>query len=189
MLAGFAGALAITGALLKILAPPPLAPDATASLFAVTQEQSIARIFDTPVSINPGRWRSIYVHQSLTPSGDALSLGQGSDGLADHFLIGNGDPLADGAVQTGSRWSQQIEAGTVPGVNINAACLTICVVGDFSRTRPTLTQQTRLVELIGALQKQLGIPADQVVLGVGEGSVAGMGARFPVSAIRSQLPQ
>lgn len=191
VLGGLVGGLAITGALLTVLAPPPLAPDATASLFAVGQDQSIDRIFDTPASVQPGRWHSIYVHQSLTPAGDALTLAQGAGGLPDHFLIGNGDPLPDGALQTGARWSQQTASGAIPGVEVPSDCLTICIVGDFNHTRPTPMQQTRLVELVGALQKQLGIAPDQVQLGVvvAETSVAGVGSRFPISAIRSQLPQ
>jgi hypothetical protein len=191
VLGGLAGGLAVTGALLTALAPPPLKPDATASLFAIGQDQSIDRVFDIPVGIPPGRWHSIYVHQSLTPTGDALTLAQGASGLPDHFLIGNGDPLPDGALQTGSRWSEQTRSGSIPGVEVPADCLTICIVGDFNHNRPTRLQQTRLVELVGALQKQLGIAPDQVQLGVvvAETSGAGVGSRFPISAIRSQLAQ
>ena len=189
VLAGLAGGLATTGALLKALAPPPLTPDATTSLFAVSQDQSIDQIFETPAAIKPGRWRSIYVHQSLTLSGNAQTLGQDVGGLADHFLIGNGDALTDGAIQTGPRWSQQLSAGTVPNERINDDCLSICVVGNFNRNRPTPTQQARLLELIAALQRQLAIPSDQVWLGEAstETTVAGLGSRFPVAAFRAQL--
>jgi hypothetical protein len=191
VLTGLAGGLAFTGALLKALAPPPLTPDATASLFAVNQEQSIDQLFDTPVTVGSDRWHAIYVHQSLSASGDAQSLGARAGGLADHFIIGNGDALPDGAVQTGARWSRQLPAGAVPGVQIRPDCVSICVVGDFNRSRPTATQEARLLELIAALQRKLGIDADQVVLGwqADQTSIAGVGNRFPLAALRSQLPQ
>ena len=173
---------------LKALAPPPLTPDATASLYAIGQEQSIDQIFDTLVAAKPGRWRSIYVHQSLTASGSALTLAH-ADGLPDHFLIGNGDPITDGALQTGPRWNQQKPPGSVPGVELSDGCISICVVGDFDQNRPSLTQQARLVELISALQRQLSISSNHVYFGMDspENSVAGIGGQFPVSAIRSQI--
>jgi hypothetical protein len=191
VLAGLAGGLATTGALLKVLAPPPLTPDATASLFAVSQDQSIEQIFETPVAVKPGRWHSIYIHQSLTLSGNAQTLGQDPGGLADHFLIGNGDALTDGAIQTGPRWSQQLPAESLPNERINDDCLSICVVGNFNSNRPTPTQQARLLELVAALQRRLGIPSNQVWLGESstETTVAGIGSRFPIAAFRAQLLQ
>ena len=189
VLCALVGMLAFTGALLKALAPAPLTPDATASLFALGQAQSFDQIFETPVALRGGHWKSIYIHQSLTPSGNALSLGQAEGGMADHFLIGNGDGLTDGAVQTGPRWSQQLAPGEVPGVEIRPDCISICVVGDFNRGRPTATQQARLVELVSTLRRQLGIAPEQVVLRAGDSSVAGVGKRFPTSSIAAQLAQ
>lgn len=191
VLAGLVAFLAMTGAILKTLAPAPLAPDLSGSLYAVGPEQSIGRIFDTPVAVKPGRWHSIYVHHSLTQTGNAATLAQDGGGIADHFLIGNGDPIADGAVETESRWSRQIEAGSVPGVEISSDCISICMIGNFNRVRPSPTQQARLLELVSTLQQQLGIDSNHVVLGIAgaEGSVAGIGKRFPGIAFRGQLAQ
>lgn len=181
--------LAFTGALLKALAPAPLTAP-TPTLFAVGQEQPIDRIFDTQAPLrDAGRWHSIYIHQSLTDAGDASSLAEDPEGLADHFLIGNGDGLTDGALQTGPRWTRQAPAGHVPGVDISSDCISICVVGNLNRSRPTPTQQARLLELVTALQRQFGISTRDVVLGAGGSSVAGIGRQFPVLAFRSQLDQ
>jgi hypothetical protein len=190
VLAGLAGGLACTGALLKALAPPPLTPDATTSLLAIAQEQSIDQILDG-VSVKPGRWRAIYVHQSLSDSSNAQSLGQTPAGLTDHFVIGNGDALTDGAVQPSTRWNKQLAAGNVPGVRISGNCICICVVGNFNRSRPTPNQEARLLELVAALQRRLNIVADQVVLGwdADQTSVAGIGKNFPLANLRSQLLQ
>jgi hypothetical protein len=191
VLAGLAAFMATTGAILKTLAPAPLAPDAAGSLYAVGAEQSIGRIFDTRAPLKPGRWHSIYVHHSLTSAGDAASLGQNPGGIADHFLIGNGDPIADGAVETEARWNRQLEAGTISGVEISPDCISICIVGDFDHARPSPTQQARLLELVSALQQQLGIDSNHVVLGVASAtaSVAGIGRRFPADAFRRQLAE
>lgn len=179
--------LAGTAALLKALAPPPLAPDA--SLLAVAAEPTVDQVFDTPIAFHPGRWKSIYVHQSLTPTGDPTALEHGRGSLADHFVIGNGAALSDGALQIGTRWNQQSPAGDVVGVDISDDCISICLVGNFNHVRPTAAQQARLVELLTTLQKQLSIPGDHVVLGLDSAprGMAGLGERFPVEAIQRQL--
>ena len=190
VLGGLAMALAATGAFLKVTAPRPLSPDGE-NLYAVNTSQAISELFDTSRPIEPGRWKSIYVHQSLTRSGNAQGLAGEGEEFSDHFLIGNGDPLADGAIQSGPHWSRQEAAGKVPGVKINPDCLTICLVGDFNAQRPTPNQQARLLELLTALQRQLNIDSTNVIIGfsAAETSVAGVGRRFPISALRAQLLQ
>lgn len=182
--------LAFTGALLKALDPGPLAPDASGSLFAIG-DQTMDRIFETRVPLRAEHWKYIYVHQSLTAGGDAMSLGQGPAGLADHFVIGNGDGCADGEVQIGRRWSQQLPAGVVAGTQgIKPDCISVCLVGDFNRSRPTPTQQARLVQLVNALQRQLVISANHVILiAKPTASSASMGIHFPVDDLRAQLLQ
>jgi hypothetical protein len=182
------GMLAFTGALLKALDPGPLAPDASTSLFAIGGDQSIERVFETHPPLQAGRWQHIYIHQSLSASGNAMTLGQGVAGLPDHFVIGNGDGCADGEVQIGQRWSKQQSAGVVPGTNgIKSDTISICVVGDFNRDRPTATQQSRLVQLVSALQRQLDIASGDVVMLTDTPSAAGTGARFPADAILSLI--
>jgi len=182
--------LAFTAALLKALDPGPLPADATTSLYAVTgSDQSIDRIFQTAPTPRQGRWRYIYIHQSLTTSGNAMTLGQGPEGLADHFVIGNGDGSADGELQIGRRWTEQLSAGSVPGTDrIDPNCVSICLVGNFNRARPTQTQQTRLAELVTALQRELSIPADRIILLTASNkSTAGPGAYFPITDFRAHL--
>jgi N-acetylmuramoyl-L-alanine amidase len=186
VLGSLVGMLGFTGALLRALAPAPLTPDAPVSLFAVGPEQSIDRIFETATPVRDGRWTYIYVHHSRTSSGNALTLGEDSGGLTDHFLIGNGNGLTDGAVQAGPRWGQQLPA-IIPGMEVDPNCISVCMVGDFTRSRPTPTQQARLVELLKALQRQLGIPASRVVLRTDDASAAGTGSAFPAGPFRSQL--
>jgi hypothetical protein len=191
VLAALTGGLATTGGLLTALAPPPLTPDTAASLRATNQEQPIDQILETAVTIKPGRWHWIYVHQSLTPSGNARTLAQGADGLADHFVIGNGNQLTDGAIQAGPRWGWQQGAGEVPGVTVRSDCVSICLVGNFNQHAPTIAQEKQLLVLIASLQQQLGIASDHVKLGMdgADTSAAGVGTQFPVATFLSQLPQ
>jgi hypothetical protein len=183
------GLLSLTSALLLALAPDPLAPGSAASLFALDQRgSSMDAVFDTGVPVAKGRWKSIFIHHSRTPSGNADTLASPIGGLADHFVIGNGSGCVDGGVQIGNRWSNQLPAGEVPGTrSIATDCVSICVVGDFDRTAPTPTQQLRLTQLVHTLQSRLGVGAAQVYLHQGTNTAADIGSAFPVAALREQL--
>ena len=180
--------LTLTSALLLALAPAPLTPDASSSLFAIDAPESMDVIFQTQASVRPGRWKYIYIHHSQTPAGNALTLGQQTNGVGDHFVIGNGDGCMDGEIQVSQRWNQQLAALPPAGAStVDPACISICVVGDFDSTVPTRTQVRRLTQLVNSLQGQLHIDSSKVLLMQEPKSAAGVGRYFPTSAFRGQL--
>jgi hypothetical protein len=188
--------VALTSLLLLALRTAPLTSANWRSLFAVDAPETLDAVFQTQVPAVAGRWRYIYVHHSRTAGGDAVSLSQGGGepGLAapftDHFLILNGDPAGavDGEVQMTQSWNHQDWIRTPPpGASLASTCISICVVGDFSRTRPTLAQQRRLTQLVDALQARLHIPSSAVFVHPEVNSPAGAGSAFPVDAFRDQL--
>lgn len=182
------GVLTVTSALLLALAPAPVSPDAASSLYAIDAPSSLDVIFDTKVPADPGRWKYVYIRHTRTTAGNAITLGQGSHGIGDHFLIGNGNGLIDGEIQIGQRWNQQLAAlPPIPGATIDASCVSISLVGDFDRTVPTPTQLHRLSQLVRTLQNRLGISADQVLLLDQPNSAAGSGKYFPNGAFRAEL--
>ena len=178
------GTLTLTSALLLILAPAPLTPDVATSLFAVDTPTSFDPIFASQSPTAPQRWKYIYVHQSHTADGSAATAGR-----SDHFVIGNGDGSLDGEIQITRLWTRQNSILTPPtGVRqIDAACISICLIGDFDKTSPTATQQHRLIQLVSALQSRLRIPASQVWLIDQSNTPAGVGQWFPTAAFRDQI--
>jgi hypothetical protein len=178
--------LTVTSALLLALAPAPLAPTMFTSLFAVDSPSSLDVIFNTQAPL--ARWKYIYIHHSQTPDGNAASLAR-DHVLEDHFVLGNGDGCVDGEIQITQRWNNQNAVTTPPpGVGrIDPACLSICLIGDFDQTRPTVTQQHRLVQLVTALQSRLGIPADRVYTFNLPPSPAGIGRLFPVDSLHAAI--
>jgi hypothetical protein len=179
--------LTLTSALLLALAPAPLRPDATSSLYAVDAPEAMDVIFHTQNPVKPGRWKYIYVHHSRTPSGDAMTVARGSDSVPDHFVITNGDGAVDGQIQVGQRWDQQVPAMPVGTDGIDPACISICLIGDFDHALPTPTQLRRLTNLVNALQERFDVPAGQVLALSAANSAAGMGKYFPATAFREQL--
>jgi hypothetical protein len=180
--------LTLTSALLLALAPAPLRPDSSNSLFALDTPEAMDAVFQTRISPKATRWKYIYVHHSRLPNGNALTQGNQPGGLSDHFVIGNGDGAIDGEIQIGQRWNQQDSANPPAGASqIDPNCISICLVGDFDHAVPTATQLRRLTQLVNALQGRFDIPAGQVLLLNQADSQAGMGRYFPATAFREQL--
>jgi len=180
--------LTLTSALLLALAPAPLRPDASNSLYAIDAPESMDVIFQTQASVKANRWKYIYVHHSKSVTGNALTVAQGPNGVPDHFIIGNGDGAVDGQIQVSQRWDQQLPA--LPpggGGQIDPQCISICLIGDFDRAVPTSMQIRRLTNLINALQGRFDIPAGQVLVMSQSNSIAGAGKYFHTAAFREQL--
>lgn len=183
--------MSATSVLLLAMRTDPLVPDTSRSLLAVDAPGSIDRVFDTKVPLDPGRWSYIFIHHSQTPGGNADSLADsdgGGDGLIDHFVIGNGDGCADGAIEIGRRWDQQRPAGHISGIDrMDPQCISICLIGDFDHTAPTPTQMHRLGQLVTALQARLKVAGDHVWVVDAHQSPAGVGRYFPRTAFRQLL--
>jgi hypothetical protein len=187
VLASLMGSLVATSLLLIALAPAPLTPDAAGTLFAVDENDSFEQIFSTRAPVTPGRWTQIFIHQSRTPGGNAVTLGQ-QDGMGDHFLIGNGLDCGDGEIQIGRRWSAQQPAKPA-GAQVADGCISICLVGNLDQTMPTDAQLLRLEQLVQVLQRRLGVRGKDVVVMTQPGSTAGIGTKFPLARLsRVVLP-
>ena len=109
------------------------------------------------------RWKYIIVHNSGTRQGNARifdvyhrNVRKMQNGLAYHFVIGNGNSSGDGEIEIGNRWTRQINGGHVASDYLNNIALGICLVGDFNRDRPTTAQFAALDELITYLRIRVG---------------------------------
>ena len=109
------------------------------------------------------RWRNIVVHNSGTRQGNAkifdyyhLHTRHMPNGLAYHFVIGNGSSSGDGEIEIGGRWTKQLDGGHVHSDFLNHISLGICLVGDFNRDQPTKAQLAALDELIRYLRTRVG---------------------------------
>lgn len=183
------GTLTLTSALLLALAPAPLTPDASGTLLAVESAGAMETVFQTRMPVKSTAWKYLYIHHSKTPRGNAQSLGQQeTSGLSDHFVIGNGQGAADGEIQIGYRWDNQVAPAAPAGAgSIDPACISICLIGDFDSTVPTPTQLKSLTQLVNTLQSRLRINGERVILVNQTGAPAGIGRYFPTTAFKEQL--
>jgi hypothetical protein len=117
-------------------------------------------------------WRYIVIHHSATDNGNAASfdrlhrLVRHWDELGYHFVIGNGNGCADGAVEIGPRWFKQkwgAHCGGTPNNEYNEFGIGICLVGDFRQHMPTDGQLAAVLRLTRYLTKRYHIPPERII--------------------------
>jgi hypothetical protein len=123
---------------------------------------SVRRAIDR-APVRHGRWKYIVVHNSGTREGNARifdvyhrRVRKMVNGLAYHFVIGNGTSSGDGEIEIGHRWTAQLNGGHVASDYLNDISLGICLVGDYNRDQPTRAQIGALNELIAYLRQRVG---------------------------------
>ena len=119
--------------------------------------------------VSPHRWKYIVIHHSAVDEGTLKSIDRYhreerhmENGLAYHFLIGNGNGMGDGEIAVGNRWKEQLDGGHLRSEEQNRIALGICLIGNFDNTNPTTKQLTSLENLIRALMKRCDLSAGAV---------------------------
>lgn len=113
--------------------------------------------------VQRARWKFVIVHNSGTRQGNARAFDyyhrkvrRMRNGLAYHFVIGNGTSSRNGGIEIGDRWRRQVNGGHVHSDYMNNIGLGICLVGDFNRDQPTRAQLESTDELIRYLRDRCG---------------------------------
>jgi N-acetyl-anhydromuramyl-L-alanine amidase AmpD len=98
--------------------------------------------------------------------------------------------MSDGEIYVGYRWMDQLpgaHAGGKNGDNLNLHTISICLVGDGNRRSFSRLQYERLVQLTGALCRELNIPANHVYLHSDVAPTTDPGALFPTADFRREI--
>ena len=109
------------------------------------------------IRVDRSRWRYIVGHHSATKYGNAKIYDRNhrrrgmENGLAYHFVIGNGIDSGDGEIEVGPRWKLQLEGGHVRKREVNLHGIGICVVGNFEETHPSRKQIAAFTGLVDHL--------------------------------------
>jgi hypothetical protein len=78
------------------------------------------------------------------------------NGMAYHFVIGNGSYTGTGQIEVGDRWKKQLQGGHMRSSAQNRVAIGICLVGDFDSDRVGNSQLQALDELVSYLQAKTG---------------------------------
>jgi LysM repeat protein len=149
------------GQRLKVPSGPVAAPVPD---LASTVQRAIDR-----APVRKGGWDYIVVHHSATAMGSAKGMDDYhrtrrhmENGLAYHFVIGNGRGMKDGEVVVGTRWTRQLHGGHLKSERLNQVSIGICLVGDFSKTKPTRKQIDSLEALLESLMRRCNLKAGSI---------------------------
>lgn len=110
------------------------------------------------IAVTPKRWTRIVIHHSGTSLDTVRSMDRYhhierhmENGLAYHFVIGNGVNTKDGEIYIGPRWTKQLNGGHLRSEFQNRTSIGICLVGDFNKRAPT----DRQIQAVRALTAYL----------------------------------
>ncbi|MBV8141637.1 MAG: N-acetylmuramoyl-L-alanine amidase [Verrucomicrobia bacterium] len=146
------------------------------------------------------RWKYIIVHNSGTRQGNARIFDyyhryvrRMPNGLAYHFVIGNGTSSGNGQIEIGNRWVRQLNGGHVHSDYLNYISIGICLVGDFNRDLPTKAEYEALDELIRYLRRRVGKVDDHYSIVRGHKEINPRptdcpGNRFPLNWLHRSFP-
>lgn len=121
------------------------------------------------IKIARGKWKYIVIHHSASRQGSTAGMDRYhrekrrmENGLAYHFVIGNGNGMPNGQIDIGNRWRRQIKGGHVASDALNQKAIGICLVGNFEETAPTQKQMESLEALTRFLMQATGVPVARV---------------------------
>ncbi len=134
-----------------------------------SREQDMAGLCRLPRGVRTRGWRYIVIHHSDTTTGNAAIFDRYhrrrgmENGLAYHFVIGNGKGARDGEIEVGGRWRKQLHGGHVRNQGMNEVGIGVCLVGNFQKQRPSRKQMESLTRLVSYLMTKYNIPKRRVI--------------------------
>jgi LysM repeat protein len=163
---------------------------------AVSTEDLLGRVRAETARINvrTSNWKRIVAHHSAIKYGNAAIYDRAhrqrgmQNGLAYHFLIGNGIDSGDGEIEIGPRWRKQLLGGHVKSYRINLTAIGICLVGNFEATHPSRRQLDAFTQLMDWLRSEV-VPGAKQFAGHrdlrGEQTIC-PGKNFPLAAMHAR---
>ena len=122
---------------------------------------SAVRAANKSIAVKANVWKRIVVHHSAIKYGNVKKYDRAhrkrgmTNGLAYHFVIGNGIDSGDGEIEIGPRWYKQLQGGHVKNHAVNLSSIGICLVGNFEKTYPSKRQLSAFTQLVDWLQEDV----------------------------------
>jgi LysM repeat protein len=149
------------------------------------------------IKVAPKRWQRIVIHHSGTPLDTPKSMDRYhrserrmENGLAYHFVIGNGVRTKDGEIYVGRRWMDQLDGGHLASSSLNSTSIGICLIGDFNQQPPSEKQLEALHLLTTYLMKRCGVSKSNVRTHrqINTRPTQCPGSKFPTQSFVATLP-
>ncbi len=133
-------------------------------------------------------WRHIVIHHSASEGGSVEAIdkqhkGRGWDGVGYHFVIGNGDGMGDGEIESTFRWRGQTHGAHAGNNEYNQHGIGICLIGNFEEEQPSAAQLASVKRLVSVMKHEYGIPSDEVIAHRDVKATACPGRNLPIAEI------
>jgi len=141
----------------------PITGSARLGLLSAANRRSLDRI-----GIRTSKWKHIILHHTATDVGSPARFEKEhrrrgmENGLAYHFLIGNGNGMADGELHICDRWKRQIQGGHMSSAALNEIAIGVCLVGNFEKTKPSKKQLEQLDAVLSYLMENTRVPGSKI---------------------------
>jgi N-acetyl-anhydromuramyl-L-alanine amidase AmpD len=180
----------------RLSAASPAAGATNANTGAPGRSSAAAIVLD---AAPPERdWKTIVMHHSATRGGDVATIdaehrkhrdrsGNPWLGIGYHFVVGNGQKMADGEVQATFRWHKQLPGAHAGNRDHNDNGIGICLIGNFDQAPPTDRQVAAARGLVKALADRYSITRDGLVRHSDVHATLCPGKLFPWEPLRSEL--
>ncbi len=153
------------------LSPPVLPPQSSTPNWNVQTDRDLWRPKEKARD-----WKYIVIHHTASEKGSVESIheehlqkkdanGNAWLGIGYHFLIGNGNGMPDGEIESTFRWRQQLQgahAGSSDPV-YNQQGIGICLVGNFEKHAPSSEQMTALKKLVRTMKGEYRVASKNVI--------------------------
>lgn len=151
----------MTPAPVPLTTPEPVAPQTFPGAFESTENpwEPTAEARD---------WKHIVIHHTATDQGSVESIHESHLdrkwlGIGYHFVIGNGNGMEDGAIESTFRWREQIQGAHAGNREYNELGIGVCLIGNFQETSPTPAQLASVKRLVRVLKGEYAIDSDHVI--------------------------
>jgi len=171
--------------------------DSSANAPASASAEKLPKAWEPNAPMRP--WQSIVVHHSATAAGNVAAIdavhrqqkdqsGKPWLGIGYHFVVGNGQKMADGEIEPTFRWHQQLAGAHAGSREHNERGIGICLIGNFDESAPTARQITAVRDLTRRLCARFGMDRQQVVRHSTLKATLCPGRLFPWDEVVTGLP-
>lgn len=188
-----------TASIPRLLPPVPVGPfEPNVTAAPSFDSQTIPDAVLWKPKAAPRKWQSLVLHHTATTVGSVETIHethlkkkdtQGNPwlGIGYHFVIGNGQGMADGEVEPTFRWRQQLHGAHAGVGTYNQTGIGIVLVGNFEKTPPTKSQLQAVRRLVQHLSQTYAIPSEKI-LGHGDiKATACPGRYFPLADLKASV--
>jgi hypothetical protein len=176
-----------------------VAGDTSSTVANLTAAELTAAIDDIQPSVAPRTWTTIVLHHSATRGGSVESIdaahrnnrdssGNPWLGIGYHFVVGNGQSMADGEIRPTFRWQRQLPGAHCGTRDHNEHGIGICLIGDFGQAVPTARQMGAVTALLKSLATRYSIPRQRLHRHLDLQATLCPGRMFPWEQVRLELP-